>query len=419
MDLEPAAALREERQILARVAWLVTLTLYIAVFIIRLPFVYRDSFLVCTNAACLNSGRLTVEKLQVLHQLGITVDSYVIIGYVLLIGMELGYMIIGVILFWRAWGKPNEKMVLLASFALVSFGGTFSSFDPVTPYPAVLNTLFLGLSFLGNVGIGLFFYMFPTGHFARKWIRWFAICWIVFWGINNLVFNSLVVKDGAWGFIFVGLLASIVVVQIYRFRKQSTPSEQRQTKWVVYGISLALAGFLASAILATTFPLGLIFVNGLIDVFLLLVPISIGIAITRSQLWDIDLLINRTLLYGTLTALVVIVYVLVVVSLGAVLQTSHNLLISLVGTGLIAILFQPLRMGLERVINRMMFGERDTPYHVISRLGQRLEATLASETVFSTIVETVAHALKLPYAAISLRQDGTSVTTASYGQPKD
>lgn len=193
--------------------------------------------------------------------------------------------------------------------------------------------------------------------------------------------------------------------------------QRQQTKWVVFGLSLALLGFVSSLLLLPGFPLGLIFGNGLLCVFLLLIPLSIAIAMLRSHLWDIDIIINRTLVYGALTACVIALYVLVVVSLGALLQTGSNLFISLLATGLIAVVFQPLRERLQRVVNRLVFGERDTPYVVISRLGQRLEATLAPEAVLPTIVETVAQALKLPYAAITLKQQGEFVITASYGEP--
>jgi amino acid transporter len=94
---------------------------------------------------------------------------------------------------------------------------------------------------------------------------------------------------------------------------------------------------------------------------LVLIPLTLGIAILRYRLWDIDILINRTLVYGTLTTCVVALYVLVVIGLGALLQSSGNLLISLLATGLVAVLFQPLRERLQRAVNRLMYGERNTP----------------------------------------------------------
>ena len=98
-------------------------------------------------------------------------------------------------------------------------------------------------------------------------------------------------------------------------------------------------------------------------------PVFTYIAILRYQLYDIDRLINRTLVYGALTACVVGIYVLAVVGLGALFQARGNLGVSLLATGLVAVLFQPLRSRLQRGVNRLMYGERDDPYAVTSRLG--------------------------------------------------
>ena len=152
-------------------------------------------------------------------------------------------------------------------------------------------------------------------------------------------------------------------------------------------------------------------------VSLLLVPVCTYIAIRRYRLYDIDLVINRTLVYGALTVCIVGIYVLAVGGLGALFQTQGNLGVSLVATGLVAILFQPMRGRLQRGVNRLMYGERDDPYAVTSRLGKRLEATLAPEAVLPTVVETIAQALKLPYAAILLKEEGGFRSAAAYGTP--
>jgi hypothetical protein len=123
---------------------------------------------------------------------------------------------------------------------------------------------------------------------------------------------------------------------------------------------------------------------------LFLFPLFIGIAILRHRLWDIDIIIKRTLVYGTLTLSVIGLYVLVVVGLGTLIQVQGNIVLSLLATGLIAVLFQPLRLRLQRGVNRLLYGERDDPYAVLSRLGNRLEATLVPEKVLPTIVETIA-----------------------------
>ena len=155
----------------------------------------------------------------------------------------------------------------------------------------------------------------------------------------------------------------------------------------------------------------------LLALALLVLPVCTYIAILRYNLYDIDVVINRTLVYGALTACVVAIYVIAVVALGTLFQARGNLAVSLTATGLVAVAFQPLRGRLQRGVNRLMYGERDDPYAVISRLGKRLEATLEPEAVLPTVVETIAQALKLPYAAISLEEGGQFRIAASYGTP--
>jgi signal transduction histidine kinase len=151
---------------------------------------------------------------------------------------------------------------------------------------------------------------------------------------------------------------------------------------------------------------------------LLFIPIFTYISIVRYNLYDIDVVINRTLVYGALTTCVVGIYVVAVVTLGTLFQAQGNLAISLSATGLVAVLFQPLRSRLQRGVNRLMYGERDDPYAVISRLGRRLEAALAPDMVLSTVVETIAQALKLPYTAILLKEGEGFRTAAAYGSPR-
>jgi signal transduction histidine kinase len=213
-----------------------------------------------------------------------------------------------------------------------------------------------------------------------------------------------------------GLVASGML--ILRLRRGSWV-ERQQIKWLAYAAAVATG----SSILAYIPPegLGATWVTSVGDVVVELgvlgIPISIGIAILRYRLYEIDTLINRTLVYGALTSCVVGIYVLAVVALGALFQTQGNIAVSLLATGLVAVLFQPLRSRLQRGVNRLMYGERDDPYAVISRLGRRLEATLAPDTVLPTVVETIAEALKLPYAAILLKEGESFRTASSYGSP--
>jgi signal transduction histidine kinase len=224
--------------------------------------------------------------------------------------------------------------------------------------------------------------------------------------------------------IWIATVLPAFYAQVYRYRHVSSPTERQQTKWVVYGFGLLLLLQVVSGVPylqernlspGETLPLWVILL-AVVTYFpsLAILPVALTVAVLRYRLWDIDIVINRTLVYGSLTAAVVGIYVVIVGSLGALFQSGGNLVISLAGTGIVAVLFQPLRARLQRSVNRLMFGERDDPYTVLGRLSERLEVVVASQSVLPIIVETVAEALKLPYAAIALEEGENLKTVAEY-----
>jgi hypothetical protein len=243
-----------------------------------------------------------------------------------------------------------------------------------------------------------------------------------FFGVSRLLGMTL---------LSTSILAALFSV-ILRLR-HARGNDRQQIKWFLFAaVPLTVLGSLLElntmvAYFTTDFmfrPVYMLYSLGLlvpviyIEVLaLLLVPVCTYIAILRYNLYDIDVVINRTLVYGALSASVVGIYVLAVGGLGALFQAQGNLGVSLLATGAVAILFQPLRGKLQRGVNRLMYGERDDPYAVLSRLGRRLEATLAPEAVLPTLVETIAQALKLPYAAILLKEGEGFRTAAAYGSP--
>jgi signal transduction histidine kinase len=212
-----------------------------------------------------------------------------------------------------------------------------------------------------------------------------------------------------------GALAALIV----RLRR-ARGVERAQLKWLAYAAVLSVASLVVISLWSVMRPDDLVVhelsISG-VWVALTLIGIGAGIAILRHHLYDIDLLINRTLVYGALSAGVAGVYVLLVGALGTVFQSSGNLAIALVATGLAAVLFQPLRARLQRGVNRLMYGERDDPYAVLSRLSQQLKSTLAPGAVLPGIAEAVAQALKLPYVALALSRGGGLEVAAAYGQP--
>ncbi len=191
-------------------------------------------------------------------------------------------------------------------------------------------------------------------------------------------------------------------------------------KWLVYAAGLMVLSFMLIT------PVWIIWPDNpsineisivVTSVVILGIAAAASTAILRHRLYDIDLIINRTLVYGALTVGVVGIYTLVVGTMGTLFQTQGNWILALVATGLVAVLFQPLRERLQRWVNHLVYGRRDEPFEVLAHLGQRLEGILSPEMVYATIVETVAQALKLPYVAINLQHGDDYFIVEEYGKP--
>jgi signal transduction histidine kinase len=218
-------------------------------------------------------------------------------------------------------------------------------------------------------------------------------------------------------FLLIGIFGSIASI-VVRFQR-TTGIERAQLKWLAGAGVIVIVGNILGGIPWLIWPDNPIIMELSIVVTsatITNIVIATGIAILRYRLWDIDILINRTLVYGSLTVLIIALYVVIVGSLGALLQTGGSLPVSLFGTGIVAISFQPLRERLQRGVNRLMYGERDDPYAVLGRLSERLEVVVASQSVLPTIVETVADAFKLPYAAIALKESEQFIIAAEHAR---
>ena len=159
---------------------------------------------------------------------------------------------------------------------------------------------------------------------------------------------------------------------------------------------------------------GVVVLGAVADLAIALIPLSLAVALLRHGLFDVDALIGRTLVYGVLTLVVVAIYVVLVGYLGSLFHTADNVFISLLATGAVAVLFQPMRQQLQRGVNRLLYGQRDEPYLVLSNLGRRLAATSDPTALLPAVVETIARALKVPHVAIETT-DSAPVVLAAVG----
>ena len=369
--------------VVARVVWIIIALAAVSLFFAAVPAEFAQLRVPCSTAAC-PTGQLPPAGLQALEDLGLSLDSFAAYSVAMDVVFAAVYGAIAALIFWR---KSEDRMGLFVSFALLTFGSatlpvtmaTLAARHPAWEVPVAVFHL------LGSASFGLFLYLFPDGRFVPRWTRWVALAWIA-WQVPRYFFPDWYHDPNGWHalaamVVWLGALGTAVYSQVHRYRRVSSPVQRQQIKWVVFGISLAVLTFLGIAVALSAFApaptspgtLAAILVGyAFIYAGMLLIPLSIGVAILRQHLWDIDLIINRTLVYGALTASIVLAYALVVGGLGELLQIRGNLIVSLLATGLAAVIFQPLRYRLQRGVNHLIYGERAEPYTVLSRLGSRL-----------------------------------------------
>jgi hypothetical protein len=282
-------------------------------------------------------------------------------------------------------------MALLVALTEVVSGTLFVSYALLESqtswrWLAVISNVF------GHAVLFLFAALFPNGKFIPRWSRWITVGWII-WSLlfytvlHNVpfVYNMLALLSG---------LACALFAQIYRYRYASSLTQRQQIKWVVLaaclGIVLVIVLDVPNLIFPVTGQTGSfyrLFVSGPADILaVLLIALSLGLAIFRYRLYDIDIIINRTLVYGSLTVILSLVYFGLVAALQAILRgfiKQDNNVAIVISTLAIAALFQPLRVHIQRIIDRRFYRRK----YDATRTLEAFSATLRSEVELNQLRE--------------------------------
>ncbi len=408
--------------LMARLSWIVLAAVVLAVPIAGVPLDFAQLRTLCPDGAvCPGTGQLNLDGLRELRSLGLSLDSYAALSIAVECVAGAVWIAVGALVVWR---RPADRTALLTGWLLLAgaVGVAYGSLNQSAAASSVAWALAIAVihTFAG-IALGWFMAIFPDGRWVPGWARWLPVGWIAF----SVPHVAIPGSETLLLPVMLALVAGSVYAQIWRYRRDAGIVQRQQIKYVVFGLTGALSAWFIIEMLGNTVfaeelqagsPWVLLF-NGALRAVWLLVPVSIGAAVLHYRLWDIEPIVHRTLVYGALTMAVVGLYVLVVAYFSFFLKVNDSQLVGLLATGVIAVLFQPLRARLQRGVNRLLYGQRDEPYLVLSHLGRQLEAILAPEAVLPTIVRNVADALKLPYVAIVLKNDGSSEVAAAHGAP--
>ncbi len=399
-----------------RVAWVVLAIVVLGLDVAGIPYAYSNYASLCTRGAevCSEDSLLTPEGARELGEIGISRSFYAAYQGV---GIETVFTLVcfavAAVIFFR---RSDDRMALFTSFVLLIFGGAGAAGTMralAEAHPAFWFPVHL-LDYVSQVCFGILFYLFPDGRFVPRWTRWAAVASAAFF-IPDIFFpgSSLANLIGPLFFVFLG---SLVIAQVYRYRRVSTLEQRQQTKWVVFGFAAALVGFTAMLLLVGLVPatqdagpLGVMIFGTLIYGFLLLIPLSIGVAILRSRLYDIDVVINRALVYGLLTVTLVLIYVGGVVALQYAFRSltgSESQLAVVASTLAIAALFVPLRRRVQTLIDRRFYRQKYDARKTLEEFGARLREETDLDALGEDLVGVSRQTMQPAHVSLWLRPVG-------------
>jgi hypothetical protein len=418
----PATTLRGRWLLLARVAWVAVAVTALAIILFSIPSSFEHYRSVCTAASevCAERaiGQPTSEGMRALREVGLSVRSYALFNVVIDKVFQLVCFAVGALIFWR---RSDDRMALLTSLFLVTFGTI--ALDNTTNAQALVSSqpawwlAVQGVQIVGEVCAVLFFLLFPSGRFVPHWTRWLAVAFIVNQvpdGLFPELYSRSPSLETVSYLVFLGSVVSMVWSQIYRFLRVSSPAQRQQSKWVVFGLTLGVAGTFPSqlpvdlSLVGGDTPLTLLFLKVGFALSLMLIPLSIGVAVLRSHLFDIDLLINRTLVYGSLTTVLVALYfggIVLLQRLFVALTSEQSTLAVVASTLLIAALFNPLRRRIQGFIDRRFYRRKYDAAKTLEAFSAKLRDETDLDALSDDLVGVVRETMQPAHVSLWLRPD--------------
>lgn len=392
---------------LARAIWLVAVVAIVIIFIAALPVrmeqIRQDPY----------------QLAPFLSQLGLGINFFVYYGHVLEIVLSTACLSIALIIFWR---KSDDWLGLLVSLGLVSF---LALLPPIAALSEANLEWRIPVFLLRVFSFGLLlmiFYLFPDGRFVPRWSR---VTLIFFIGMSPiwLLFPGLTLPAApadiqSWpqallvAWVLLGISTG-VFAQIYRYRRVSNRVDRQQTKWVVFGFMGVFLGLLMVALPVILFPsllepglANFIYLMLAIPIALFgwfLFPLTLGVSILKYRLWDIDVIIRRTLVYGGLTATLAVVYfgsVVLMQSLVTAVGGQQTAVVTVISTLIIAALFSPLRKRIQNDIDRRFFRRKYDAEKTVADFSASLRDAVDLDVLIEKLVAVVEETLQPEYASL-------------------
>jgi hypothetical protein len=416
--------------LLARGVWITLVICTLSISLASLPVYLAQLHTPCAGSAC-GFQQLTPEQVGALARMGLSLGAYAAYTVALALANLIVCLAVGAVIALR---RPDDQMAFIVALMLVTLGPLAVN-QSVAASPSSWG---VPNHYLGNLCVALLllvFSLFPTGRFAPRWMRWpmvvvilsTAFDWIslltavgVHFSFFPAALSTLKIRAVDLGFVvFLVEAALLVVVQLYRYRRVSSPLQRQQTKWVVVGFAVPMTCWVVEFVpylllpaLAAPGSLYLPAFTVLQGVQLLVIPLAFGVAMLRYRLWDIDTLVNRALVYGPLTVLLTAVYVGLVIGLQALLRGllggsgligQDSTLAIVLSTLAIVVLVRPARRRLQATIDRRFYRRKYDAAKTLEAFSATLRQEVDLDQLRERVLDVARETMQPVHASLWLR----------------
>ncbi len=394
--------------LLARVGCFAVCIFSLVLFIPGLQLTYQQFQSTCATADTCLPGQLTTAQAATLHGMSISLETYAIFELLFALLTALVWFVVATIVLVR---KSDNWMVLLivaqaftqgASSAVNVFLGSHLVWELPSQLFGALNSMLL-FAFLA---------MFPTGRFVPRWLLWFLIPSLLL----ALITSFVQIPDDFLYFLVV--TGTLILSQVYRYRRVSTPLQRQQTKWVILALALVVVGQMASLLpvalnpsLAQPTSLYFVIIDPITNSLIALCAVAFAFAILRYRLYEVDVIIRRTLIYGSLTIILAGVYIAGVIGVQALVNTiaphpgnESSPVLIVITTLLIAALFQPLRRMIQRFIDRRFYRSKYDTRKTLEAFSATLRQEVDLSTLTGQLVSVVTETMQPEHVSLWLRE---------------
>jgi len=320
---------------------------------------------------------------------------------------NLAFLACGWLILWR---KSRDWFGLYLGLVLLIWANGVGVSYSAPNYAPWLDAVTSYLAWIGWPGFFLLLYFFPSGHVMPRWARWFAAI------LGILIVYGMVItmfEVEAFSFVFAAPLIVVCLLvggyaQIYRYR-HAGPLEQQQIKWVVLALLAFILSFILQMLLiniirindpATSNPTAALFATmALMAAYALAfmgLPVSMALAMLRYRLWDVDIILRRTLVYSAVTLTLALVFLGAVTLLQRVFSAvsgQQSAVSVVISTLLIAALFSPLRRRIQNDIDRRFFRQKYNADKAIERFAiaarQQTDLDQLTAELLAVVAETM------------------------------